>query len=695
MPVILQTEAAECGLACLAMIANYYGHRVDLNTLRRDYPISLKGANLQSLMVTADRLQFSTRALRLELDELNKLQCPSILHWDLNHFVVLKKVTNQSIVLHDPASGQCKLPFKEVSKHFTGVALELTPTKEFKRKKEETSVQLSDLWNRISGLKRTLIQVLLLSLLLQVFAIASPFYMQLAIDEVIVSYDFNLLKILALGFFTLMLIEVGVKALRALILIYMGTQLNIQIAANLFHHMVYLPLSYFQKRHIGDIVSRFGSLDKVKEMLTTDLIAAIVDGVMVIGTLVLMFIYSRSLVFVVLTAVALYTLIRLSLYTRLRRLTEENIIAMAKEDSNFMETVRAMQSIKLFGKETQRQTVWQNRYADAMNTGIRLGKLKIVYRAVYGFLFGIENVVVIYLAATQVMGGQLSVGMIFAFMAYKRQFIDKAGSLVDKAIQYKMLSLHLARIGDIALTPREKDLHSQTIERCIEGDLQLENIGFQYAETEPFLFKNLQIEIKAGESVCFVGPSGCGKTTLMKIMLGLFEPTQGNVLVDGIDIRHLGLRNYRSQIASVMQDDQLLSGSIADNICFFEPNIDQEAIETCAILAAIHEDIMAMPMGYNSLIGDMGTTLSGGQKQRILLARALYKAPRLLFLDEATSHLDTSLESIINQNIKSIKVTRIFIAHRPETIQSADRVILLQGHNYIFRAQLPKISVTT
>jgi ATP-binding cassette subfamily B protein RaxB len=268
--------------------------------------------------------------------------------------------------------------------------------------------------------------------------------------------------------------------------------------------------------------------------------------------------------------------------------------------------------------------------------------------------------------------------MIFAFMSYKRQFTDKAASLVDKLIQYKMLSLHLARIGDIALTPREKDMHTQTIERPIKGNLQLEKVGFQYAETEPFLFQDLRVEIKAGESVCFVGPSGCGKTTLMKIMLGLLEPTQGKVLVDGVDIRRLGLRNYRSQVASVMQDDQLLSGSIADNICFFEPNFDQKLIEEFAKLAAIHKDIMAMPMGYNSLIGDMGTTLSGGQKQRILMARALYKTPRLLFLDEATSHLDTPLESMINKNIRSLQVTRIIIAHRPETIASADRVILLK-----------------
>lgn len=679
LPMILQTEAAECGLACLAMVAQFHGHRVDMNTLRRRYPISLKGANLQSLMQTADQLHFATRALRLEIEEIEQLQCPCVLHWDLNHFVVLKKASKSAIILHDPAIGERRLSVAETSKHFSGIALELTPTKSFEKKDEEKRLRLSDLWCRITGLKRTMIQVLLLSFLLQAFVIVTPFYMQTVLDEVIVSRDVDLLLLLGLGFLCLKLIEVGVDALRALTLTYAGTQLNIQIAANLFRHMIHLPLSYFEKRHVGDIVSRFGSLDQIKSMLTNELIEGIVDGAMIIGTLVMMFLYSWTLSLVVLSAVALYVAIRLTLYPKLRRLTEENIIAKAKEDSNFMETVRAMQTIKLFGKEAQRQTVWQNRYADFMNTGIRLGKFEITYRSINRLIFGVENVAVIYMAAQQAMAGALSVGMIFAFVSYRRQFTEKAASLVDKAIQFRMLSLHLTRIADIALTPLETDTSDQTVKRRLMGSLQLSNVAFQYSASEPLLFENLRLNIRAGESVCFVGSSGCGKSTLLKIMLGLFEPTSGQVLVDGVDIRSIGVGHYRRQIASVMQDDQLLSGSIADNICFFDPNPKQERIEKCAKIAAIHDEIMAMPMGYASLIGDMGTSLSGGQKQRILLARALYKKPRILFMDEATSHLDSALEQVINRNIRALKITRVLIAHRQETIDSADRVIQLQN----------------
>ena len=679
---VLQTEAAECGLACLAMVANYYGHRIDLNTLRREYPISLKGASLQSLINTADKLQFASRPLRLEMEDLVNLKLPCILHWDMNHFVVLKKVLGKNITILDPGIGERIYRIDEIAKHFTGVALELTPTKNFEKKNEEKQLKLSELWDRISGLKGSLVQIFILSLLLQVFAIAAPFYMQLTVDDVIVSHDLDLMVILAAGFLFLMLFRVTVTTLRSFVVMLMGTQMNIQISSNLFRHLIRLPLDWFEKRHIGDVVSRFGSLDQVKELLTTGVIEAIVDGIMVIGTLVMMFIYSAKLAWVVIIAVIIYSLVRLVLYTPLRRLSEENIVANAKEDSNFMETVRATQTIKIFGKETQRQTVWQNLYADAMNTEIRLGKLNIGYSAINSLLFGIENVVVVYLAATNVIEGLMSVGMLYAFMSYKQQFTGNAVSLIEKFIQFKMLSLHLSRIGDIALTPVEHDTANVVSgglgTREIEGEIVLNDLGFRYSSADPFVIEGANIKIKAGQSVAIIGPSGCGKTTLMKVMIGLLKPEVGQVLIDGVDAEKIGKQNYRSQIAAVMQDDQLLSGSIADNICFFDPEFDQKKIEACAKMAAIHPDIMAMPMAYDSLIGDMGNTLSGGQKQRIILARALYKKPKILFLDEATSHLDVSLENHVNQSIKYRKMTRIIIAHRQETIDSADRVLRME-----------------
>ena len=677
LPVIVQTEVAECGLASMAMVANYHGHKVDLNALRRKFSISSKGATLQGLIKLADSLQLSSRPLRLDLVDLDKLKTPTILHWDLNHFVVLKSVKGNKVTIHDPAVGMRVYDMDEFSKHFTGVALELTPTPDFKPEKLAKKAKLSDFWNRISGVKRVLIQIFILSILMQAFALAMPFYMQLVVDDVVISQDLNLLLILALGFGLLTFINIVVTALRGTVILYMGTQLNIQIAANLFRHLLKLPMDYFEKRHIGDVISRFGSLENIKQLLTTGLIEAIVDGIMAIGLVVMIFVYSPLLALIVIVAVALYIIVRLALYRPYRLLNEEVIVTGAKQQSNFMETVRAIQSVKLFGNETQRQTVWHNYYADTR------------YMFINTFIFGLENVIVIYLAATQVIDSLMTVGMLFAFMSYKRQFTAKASALVDKIIQFKMLSLHMERLGDIVLSEQETDIESQRQVKVeeINGKLKLENISFKYSDNEPYILNNLNLEIKQGVSVAIVGPSGCGKTTLMKIMLGLLLPEKGKVCIDDYDIRQVGLRAYRGMIATVMQDDQLLSGSINDNICFFEPNFDQERIEECAKMAAIHTDISLMPMAYHTLIGDMGSSLSGGQKQRLLLARALYKKPKILFLDEATSSLDVGLETIVNETVKKLNITRVIIAHRPETIAMADKILVLnQGQ----LAEMPK-----
>lgn len=678
LPVILQTEAAECGLASIAMVAAYYGYKTDLTSLRQEHEISLKGANLEELMQIADKLKLSSRALRLDLDHLSQLKTPCILHWDMNHFVVLKKVTKKSIEIHDPGLGERKYTMEEFSKHFTGVALELSPTEEFKSEDSRVNLKLSDFWSKVTGLKSTLGKVFVLSLLLQAFAIASPYYMQLVVDEVILSYDQNLLAILAIGFGLLMGIEMVTGAVRSVLLLHFGNLMSIQLGANLFHHLIRLPLQYFEKRHIGDVVSRFGSLQQVKELLTKGVIEAVIDGVMAIATLIMIFLYSPKLSVIVLIAIAIYAVFRIAMYRPLRQMSEEVIVNQAKEQSNFMETVRGIQTIKLFGREVQRQSVWHNKYADSLNSGIRVGHLNIGYEAFNKIIFGLENVLVIYFAAMLVMEGDLTVGMLFAFMAYKRQFVEKMASLIEKIIEFKMLSLHFNRLADISLTEKEQNIQGKMSGKKISGNIELKGINYRYNKKEAPVFKHLDLSIKAGESVAIIGPSGCGKTTLAKLMLGLFEPDEGKIEVDGVDIRQLGLGQYRTQIAAVMQDDQLLSGSIADNISFFDPELDMQQVEWAAKIAAIDNDILQMTMGYNTLVGDMGAALSGGQIQRLLLARALYRKPKILFMDEATSNLDTKLEFSVNEAVKNLDVTRIIIAHRPETIASADRVIELR-----------------
>jgi len=684
LPMIRQTEAAECGLACLAMVAGYYGHDIDLNTLRRRFPVSLKGANLKNLISTADHLNLGARALRVEMEGLRQLGKPAVLHWDMNHFVVLKAVTATHAFIHDPARGERKLRLKEVSPHFSGVALELTPTAAFERKDERARMKLADLWSRAVGLKRALAQIFVLSGLLQAVALATPFYMQIVVDEVLTKFDTDLLIVLALGFGMLVLIEAATTALRRFVILYAGNQLSFQMVANLFRHLMVLPLPWFEKRHIGDVVSRFSSTQPIRDMLTEGVVAAVIDGLMAVTTLVLIFIYSVTLGFVVLGAAGLYLVLRLALYRPFRRRTEDEIVTRAKEQSTFMESVRAIQSVKLFGREAERQAVWQNKFADAINARVRLGKLRISFETANTLLFGLENVLVVYLGARFVLAGELSIGMLFAFMAYKRHFIDNVSNLIERLIEFRLLELHLERIADIGHAEPEEGLNApvpRTLtgeDAQLQGRIAVEDVSFRYGEGEPWVLSGANLEIAPGEMVVLVGPSGQGKTTLLKVMLALFTPERGTLAVDGRPIEQFGRSAYRSQIGAVMQEDALLSGSIADNISFFDPEPDEARIQKAAEMAAIHDEISAMPMGYDSLIGDMGTVLSGGQKQRVLLARALYREPRALFLDEGTANLDPASERHIVDLLAGMAITRVCVAHREAMMGVADRILRVE-----------------
>jgi len=684
VPLILQTEAAECGHACVAMVAGYHGHRIDLATLRERHSVSLKGSTLADLMQLASSLGLAARAVRLELQHLGELRLPCVLHWDFNHFVVLGRVRAGSVTVHDPAIGSREVPLAEFSKHFTGVAMELAPASDFRPANERRSVPLRSLLGTLPPLRSALAQVLALALMLQVLSLAAPFYLQWVVDEAIVSQDRDLISVLGVGFLLLAVLYTAVTALRAWLLMVLGTNLNLQLMSNLFRHLVRLPMLWFEKRHIGDVVSRFDSLNTIQRTLTTSALEALIDGVMAIGTAAMMFMYSARLACVGLVAALLYALLRLALYRPFRLATEEQIVRGARQHSHFLETVRGMQCIKLFAREDQRAAAWQNLVVDQFNASIRTQRLGLLYQGLNGALFGIENVVTVWLGARLVLdmggGAGLSVGMLFAFVAYKTQFVQRVAALVEKGLEMRMLALHTERVGDIALAaPEPRDDARAPVTAPVRGSIELIDVSFRYADNEPLLIDKINLRVDAGESLAIVGPSGSGKTTLVKLMLGLLQPTSGHIEIDGVPLARLGLARYRNAVASVMQDDQLFAGSIADNVCFFDPQPERERIEACARMAAVHDDVAAMAMQYNTFVGDMGTVFSGGQKQRLLVARALYREPRILFLDEATSHLDLVRERSVNEAVKKLDLTRVIVAHRSETIASADRVIKLAG----------------
>lgn len=675
IPLVLQTEAAECGLACLAMIACYFKYETDMTRLRQRFAISAHGATLKQVMDIAAQLHFGSRALKLDLDDLNQLATPCILHWELNHFVVLKSVNKHHITILDPAIGERKVSLADVDNCFTGIALELTPTPEFTPQVDKNRLRFRHFWRQLSGLKRNLVIIFSLSLLLQIFAMLSPFYMQIVIDEVIATGDTNLLVVLAMGFGLLLLIEIGTSVLRQLITLQVSNSLSLQMASNVFNHLIRLPLSYFNKRHVGDIVSRFGSLGTIRQMLTTGMIAVLLDGLMAIITLLVMFVYSPKLATLVVAVVGLYALLRMLLFRPIRRLNEEAIAAGAKESSHFMESLRGAQTIKLFGQESLRQSQWLNRLATSMNKHIQISRWNIGFGAANQLLFGLENILLIFLAAYTVMDNVLSIGMVYAFISYKTRFVGAMDGLISQWIEFKMLRLHFDRLADIVFTEQDPQLKANeqgNMPLSLSGDLELKAISFRYAPQEPLILKQVDLHINPGETIAIIGASGSGKSTLLKCMIGLLAPSSGSVLLDGH--KQCKISNFRQQISAVMQDDKLLSGSIADNIAGFDDTVDLCAVKAAAIAAGIAEEIEATAMQYQTLVNDMGCNFSGGQKQRLVLARALYRKPKILFLDEATSHLDGTNETVIQTNLDRLNITRIIAAHRLSTLRNADRI---------------------
>ena len=695
LPSILQTEQSECSLACLAMVSCYFGHKIDINTLRNKYAVSQQGVTLKTIMQIAEKMNLSSRAVRLEVDELDKLKTPAILHWDMNHFVVLKKASSNKAVIHDPAVGIRTIAFKDIGKHFTGVALELTPTSDFTVADEEKKLKLRQLWSKATGLKRGIIQLLIISLLLELFAIAMPYLSQIVIDDVLVNSDYDLLKILAIGFLLLVLIKTATGLLSAYVGMHFTNKMGFQFAVNVCRHLYRLPVEYFSKRHIGDIVSRFSSTEKIKEFITSGIVSVFIDGLMTVGTLIMMFVYSRILTVIALVPIIIYAMLRFTTYRYIRTKSEEQLVAGAVEDTNFMENISNMQGIKLFGKETDRLSLWQTYFVDVINAGIRVQKFGIGQMTINVLLSGIETVLIIYIGAKAVLNNELSIGMLIAFISWKSTFSSKGFALLDKTIEFRLLDVHLSRLSDIAFSKVEQKLEGAGLSRADTSSgrlLEVKDLAFRYSDNNPLLFKNINLTIEKEETVAIIGPSGCGKSTLIKILSSLFTPSHGEIKMYDVAIEQMGIRHYRSRIGAVLQDDGLLTGTISDNICFFDPSPDQKAIEHAADLAAIHRDIRTMPMQYNTLVGNLGAALSGGQIQRILIARALYKNPALLFLDEATSHLDIEAEKFVNNAIKQLKMGRIIVAHRPETVKLADQIFLLtqKGLNQISANQFEK-----
>lgn len=684
---VRQTEIAECGLASLAMVANAHGLDIDLAALRDRFGVSGRGAELAEIMAAADALGLAPRAVKLPLDALPDLHAPAILHWDMDHFVALERVAGGRALIHDPAGATRWFAEDELSRHFTGVALELRPTPRFERGRVRQRIAVRDLWSGIGGLKRAILQVVLLSLVLQAWVLATPLLMQIAIDRVLPGSDTALLTTLAIGFALFAGVNAAATAVRALVLLNAGSALSYGISANVARRLLRLPIAWFERRQVGDVLSRFQSVAPIQRALTEGAATALIDGAMALVTLAVMLSYSVTLTLVPIAAALLYLGVRLTSFRHERAAQDLAIAARGREQGLMVETLRGMTTIRLFNRETLRHAGWAGALMDATNAMVRSGRVTLTQASANALIFGLELVAVTGIAVTLVIDGRFSIGMAFAYLAWKTQFSVGIAKLVDRAFEFRMLGLHLDRISDIALTPEDAAFAEDAPVRPLVGAIRLENVRFAYAPGLPPVLDGVSIDVPAGAHVAITGPSGGGKSTLARVLLGLIAPDDGAILVDGVPIGEFGRRNLRNAAAAVLQDDVLFGGSIADNIALFEADADRQRIEASAQAAAIHDDIMQLPMGYDTPVGDMGSGLSGGQRQRVLIARALYRRPRLLIIDEGTSHLDLAHEAQVNTAIAGLGITRIVIAHRPDTLARAERVYVLDRG--VLRQHLP------
>lgn len=682
VPMILQSEAAECGLACLAMIASAHGHNTDLLTLRRRFEMSSRGATLGRLMQIADQMGLANRALRLELEELPQLQVPCILHWDLNHFVVLVRADAKRITVLDPAVGERTLTLKEASPHFTGVALELAPTQTFEKKTEKTPFDLRVLFAGQQGLWRAFGQMAALSLVLETFSILMPMLSQWVIDDVVVTRDTPLLAVLCIAMFLLAFMALCTRLLRGWIVLGASLSWKISSSTNVFRYLLKLPLSYFDKRHTGDVMSRFASVGHIQDTITTNLIETVLDGVVSLITLGLMFMYSPMLAGIVLAVAVLQALVRFAVFKPYRQAAEELIVRDATIQTFLLESLRGISAIKFFARPNWRVGGWMNQQASMVNAQVKQERIGILYQFINGTISAVEGGLVLYLAGTLIIEEKFTIGMLVAFLAYKGQFLQRASELLERVINLRLLKLQGERLADIVLTEPEASSPAQAA-AALQSDapmtLEMRNVTFRYAAGEEPVFHDLSLTLRTGQAVAIVGPSGCGKSTLLKVLSGQVIPEAGEVLLNGVPIQRLGSEAFRSVLGTVFQDDQLFSCSIYDNIAMNDHEASHEKVEAAAKLACIHDDIERMPMGYQTLVGGMGATLSGGQKQRLLLARALYKQPRFLLLDEYTSHLDFDTEAQVQHAINALGCGRFIITHREHSLSEGDEIWRLQA----------------
>lgn len=672
---LLQSESSECGLACLAMILGSFGRNLDINTLRGRYGPTTRGTTLQRLVEIGGQEGLECRPLRVEVEDLAELGLPCILHWNMNHFVVLVGTSRGRYQIIDPAVGSRFVSAKEMSASFTGVALECAPSAVFEKAKKPEGLSLRRLLGSVKGLKRGVSLLLLMSVVLQALSLLAPLLTQVIIDSVVISADTGLLLTICVAMIAVVCLQVSINAARTWASLFLGAELGYFLTAGVLRKLLWLPASFFQSRSMGDLISRLGSVQAIKDAATSLIVGAILDTAMVITMLAAILVYSPLLASVSLLAFAAYSLLRVASAQWLRLASQEDITLSAKESSQIFESLRGYLTVQANGLEDFRHVQWKGRAIDSINQRLRIGRVNMGIAAASQGLQGFERAVVIGLGAAMVIDGSFTVGMLVAYLAYMTLFSTRAGSLLDTLLSVHLLRVHVDRVSEVFLTDSRPQRGNSFIPSDAGVGLVARQISYQYSVGESPIFEDLSLEVKPGEFLVVVGPSGCGKSTLLKVLIGMLPTSSGSVSLGGFELEKIDHSSLKGTVASVMQEDQLFAGTVAENIAIGEWQPDQKRMLEAAELAAIRSEIELMPMGFSTMVGDMGVAFSSGQKQRIILARALYRSPKVIFLDEATSHLDEESARHVLTSLRSLGATVICATHDRSVVKIADKIL--------------------
>lgn len=682
IPFIQQLEISDCGAACLAMTLAFHGRNVSPEEVRRATRTSRDGVSALALVEAARSYGMEARGVAVELDGLKFLERGSILHWEFNHFVVLDRVGRGGIEVLDPALGRIHVPTERLSKAFTGVAIVLEPTPAF----EKGSSGAGGPFRYIKPMLRhtgLLSKVGVTSLLIQVFALATPILMGVIVDRVVPSGDESLLMAVALGMLAMVGFHLLSTFVRSHLLLALRAQLDLNISTSFIGHLVKLPYQFFLQRSAGDLMARLNSNVTVREILTTGAISSVLDGALVAIYLVLIFAQSVAMGAVIVLLALLQIAILAFTHSSMQRLMAETLQAEARSHGYVTQMITGIETLKSVGAESRSVAQWTNLFADEVNATIARGRLSAVIESLTTGLRVASPLVVLTVGALGVVNGDLSLGTMLALSALGTGFLTPLSSLIVTGTQFQLLGSYMERINDVLDTELEQDPNEVEPAHELRGKITLQNVSFRYGPTAPEVVKDVSLEIEPGQMIGIVGKSGSGKSTLAHLILNLYRPTQGAVYYDGVDLAKLEAASVRAQLGIVPQNSFLFGNSIRSNISLTKPDASMEEVERAARLACIHDDIMAMPMGYETVLSDGGASISGGQRQRIALARALVHEPAIVLLDEATSSLDSVTEAAIYNNLGTLSCTRIVIAHRISTIRGANVIVVMSDGVFV------------